>query len=104
MKREAAERLRWTPSAERDVEAAFRWLKTRNPRAARAFVTQVLIAIERLPVHPELGAVEPALEPAGRYRALVVGSYKVIYRLEQDLVLILRVWDARRDPEALELP
>ena len=42
------------------------------------------------------------LEPAGAYRARLVGPlYRVIFRVEGDVVWIMRVWDTRRDPQGL---
>lgn len=37
-----------------------------------------------------------------RYRYLVVGSFLIVYRLaDDDVILVLRVWDARQDPDRL---
>ena len=52
--------------------------------------------------NPELGPVHPDLVPGGRYRYLVVSHYMLIYRLaDGDVVLVLRVWDTRQDPDRL---
>lgn len=49
-----------------------------------------------------MGQVHPDLAPAGRYRYLVVGSFLIVYRLADDgVILVLRVWDARQDPDRL---
>jgi len=51
-----------------------------------------------------MGRVHEDLSPLGRYRYVLVGKRKLIYRLVSDSELvILRVWDARRDPDALTL-
>ncbi len=43
-------------------------------------------------VHPDFAA----------YRYLVVGSFLIVYRLaDDDVILVLRVWDARQDPDRL---
>jgi hypothetical protein len=43
------------------------------------------------------------LADEGNYRGLMVEGYWVIYTVERDLMSIVRVWDARRDPGSLRL-
>jgi len=41
------------------------------------------------------------LEPEGRYRQVVLRPSLIIYRVVDDVVWILRLWDSRRAPESL---
>ena len=95
--------IRWTRSAVRDLTNAREYLHLREPRAARAFARSIRTAVDRIGRHPESGPVATDLEPAGDYRHVVVAPYRVIYMLDGDLVVILRVWDNRRDPSDLYL-
>ncbi len=45
-----------------------------------------------------------SIQTSLRYRYLVVGSFPIVYRLaDDDVILVLRVWDARQDPDRLAL-
>jgi hypothetical protein len=67
-------------------------------------VTRVIRAIDQLEFEPELGAVANDVEPVGRCRHLIVAPFRVIYQVGGGAVLILRIWDARRDPGTLVVP
>jgi toxin ParE1/3/4 len=95
--------VRWTRSAVRDLTNAREYLHLRDAKAARAFARGIRAAVDRTGRHPDSGPVADDLEPAGEYRHVVVPPYRVIYMLDDDLVVILRVWDSRRDPSALYL-
>ena len=85
-----------------DLNDAHSRIRRDNPSAAQRFAAKVRREVARLREHPELGSLHPDLLPYGRYRYLVVAPYVVIYRLEgDDAVLLLRVWDARQDPDQL---
>ena len=55
--------------------------------------------IRELARFPFGGQVEPYLEHlGGGHRRLVVGNFKVIYRVANDTVFITDIFDARQDP------
>jgi plasmid stabilization system protein ParE len=93
--------IRWTRPAGQDLEAAHDFLAEKNPAAARRMAADLLRAVDRLEEHPESGAVAFDLVPRGRYRHLVCGHHRIIYRLAPEALWILRVWDARRNPADL---
>lgn len=93
--------LRWHDVAVEDLEAAHGYLFERNPEAARRFAEQILEAAERLRTHPEIGPSAEDLRPRGRYRSWFCGYHRLIYRIEAEVVWLLRVWDTRQDPSDL---
>ena len=94
--------LRWTEAAFTDLKAAHDYIRRHNPDAARRFAGTVRKAVANLRDHPEMGPVHQDLTPAGRYRYLVVASFLIIYRVaEDDVIVVLRVWDSRQDPDRL---
>jgi plasmid stabilization system protein ParE len=93
--------IRWSRLAVHDLEAAHAYLAERNPAAAQRFAATVLRAVESIETHPEIGVVARDLAPLGRFRHLVTGHHRIIYRIEEELIRILRVWDARRNPADL---
>ncbi|NJL27127.1 MAG: type II toxin-antitoxin system RelE/ParE family toxin [Thermoanaerobaculia bacterium] len=94
-------RLRWHSQAVRDLELGHDFLHQHNTEAARRFASSILDATERLRTYPELGPVARDLRPEGRYRHWVCGRHRLIYRIDGEIVWILRVWDTRRDPADL---
>ncbi len=50
-----------------------------------------------------MGAVAWDADPRGRYRHLVCGNFRIFYRLTEGSILVVRVWDSRRNPRALRL-
>jgi len=97
-------RVRWTPSAFRDLENAYEYLRQRDAAAARRFAASVRDAVRRVSEHPESGRVLEDIEPAGTYRHVVVPPYRIIYWLpEPGIIVVTRVWDGRRDPATLKV-
>ena len=94
-------KVRWTRPALVDLNDAHAYLQERNRVAARRFAAEVRAAIARLRQHPRIG---PRLEAApipGEIRSLVLGNHRVVYRLEAEVLTVLRFWDCQRDPDAL---
>src|SRR5687767_12416769 len=90
-----------TPLATEDLEVIHDFIAQQSPARAQKAVRELLQRAQSLAAFPELGRIEEALAPAGRYRSLIAGQHKLIYRVDGDIVWILRIWDARRDPKDL---
>lgn len=93
--------VRWSRLAYLDLEEAHGYLEGENPGAARRFAAAILRAVENLERFPQMGTVARDLRPAGTYRHVVCGHHRIIYRIDGEVLRILRVWDTRRDPEDL---
>jgi plasmid stabilization system protein ParE len=93
--------IRWSRLADLDLQAAHAFLAERNPEAARRFAVEVLRALERLRRHPHMGTVALDLLPEGRYRSWICGHHRLIYRIDPEVIWVLRVWDTRRNPDDL---
>ncbi len=88
--------VRLLPEAIDDIDATYTWLFERSPSAAdrlRADVTRALGLLEGL----ELGRA--AMLTDGREaRRWPVGTLVIYYRRKGDVLEVLRVFDARREP------
>jgi len=93
----------WAPAAERDVGRIWAYLDQRSPAAADAVVRSVVGTVDLLADQPELGRPADDVEPVGRYRAVTRAPYRIVYRVTDEEILILRVWDTRRDPKAIQV-
>lgn len=80
-------------------------IETWGIKVAKQFQEKVIKAERRLSMNPEMGPPEPLL--ANRlfeYRGIIIQkNFKLIYRIdkEKDFILILDVWDTRREPKTL---
>jgi len=94
-------RVRWTPSALRDLEAIGDYVAKDKPGAASRLVGAIFDRTELLILHPESG--RPG-RIAGTRELVVTGTpYVVPYRVREGDVEVLAVFHgARRWPPALD--
>ncbi|WP_421934002.1 type II toxin-antitoxin system RelE/ParE family toxin [Phenylobacterium sp.] len=88
-------RLRRTPVALHDLSNVWLTIALDNPNAADRVVSRIYDAEERLADFPELGRVRPELLPD--LRSWAVGDYVILYRIEPDAVVIVRILHGARD-------
>lgn len=64
---------------------------------------RILNKADRLLETPHIGQEEPYLSHLGlSHRRIIEGNYKIIYRVEKDLVYVTDIFDTRQDPDKLE--
>lgn len=93
----------WTNTAIRDLEDIIGFIAADSPQNARLTLSRLKERAETLESNPARGRVVPelAIFSFSAWRELVVGRYRLIYRIETDKVYVLAVLDARRDLEDL---
>ena len=53
--------------------------------------------------NPSLGAVEFVLDKTDEFRRIVIKPYfKILYVVEEDDIILVDIWDTRRDPSYLK--
>lgn len=87
--------VKWTEPARDDLAQIHDFIARDSPVAARALVERVLNATEQLASFPESGRIVPELPELG-YRELIVGSYRVVYRIGGKTIWIAVVIHGRR--------
>lgn len=95
-------RVLWSPVALERVEEIFEVIRWDKPGAAQRWVEKLFETVEGLSELPRQGRVVPEV---GRedVRELLVGNYRVIYRVEERVVNILTVRQGRRLLDLSEL-
>lgn len=69
-------------------------------RKIRAAVLKKALLLAKFPF---MGAEELLLQELGLgHRYLVEGNYKIIYRIEDDIIYITDIFDTRRNPEDIQ--
>lgn len=93
----------WTKRAFGQLERAIKYIrKEQGINYAETVLTKILSSTELLQRTPQMGTIEPLLEhKKSEYRFLVVWSYKLIYRVAADRVVISRVFHTSRNPNKL---
>ena len=85
-------KLKFTPHATYDLKRLRAFIAKHNPSAAKRISQKLKESILLLLENPELGK-EPDEPP--RVRDYVSGPYFVRYTVQDDTVIILRVWHGR---------
>ena len=93
----------WTDRALDDLDAVCLFLARDAPRYAQLFAIQVFGAADRLAEFPGLGRVVPELG-RNEIREVLVGRYRIIYRLLGDEVDILTLHHGVRPLESFDPP
>jgi len=95
-------KVRWTPQAADDLDAIAEFISRDSPHYSSLFVLDVLYAVDRLIQFPKSGRVVPEIDDP-LVREIILGSYRIIYRVHKDLVEILTIFHGSRllDPSKL---
>jgi len=65
-------------------------------------VEEVFRKAESLLSHPRSGQVEPLMgHLRHEYRRVVAGCFKIIYRIQGEVILVTDIFDSRQDPDRM---
>jgi addiction module RelE/StbE family toxin len=94
--------VRWTPQAADDLDAIAEFIARDSPHFAGLLVADILQTVDRLVDFPESGRIVPEIGNRS-IREVILGSYRIIYRLRSEAVEILTVHHGARllDPKKL---
>lgn len=97
----ASRSVRWAEPALADLERIVSFLRERSPKIASTLSRRVDSRVASLSRFPRRGRVVPELQHIGvsRIREIVLGPYRLLYEVEESSVLMVAVFDARRDLE-----
>jgi len=88
-------RVTWTPQSLEDIDAICEFIARDAPYYAQLFVTRVFNATDRLEIFPESGRKVPEINQQN-IREIILGNYRIIYRLQGDEVQVLTVYHSAR--------
>lgn len=97
-------RINWSPEALDDVDAIAAYIAKDSPFYASAVVQKLLMTAQNLGKFPFIGAIVPEVaEP--EFRERFVYSYRLIYRVTIEQILVVAVIHGKRllTPELLGL-
>ena len=88
-------RVGWTPQALADLDAICLFIARDAPAMASIFADRVFRATDRLAEHPRSGRIVPELDQ-DQLREVILGNYRIIYRLLGEDVQVLTVHHGAR--------
>ncbi|MBF9255138.1 type II toxin-antitoxin system RelE/ParE family toxin [Pontibacter sp. 172403-2] len=96
----AKKRIVWSKEARLDFKATLEFYNERNGSStySRKLADEIVNIIEKLQINNFLGS--KTSEP--QVRVLVKGTFSIFYELKEEEILILVIWDTRRNPDELE--
>lgn len=94
-------RVSWSPEALDDVEAIADYIERDSPNYARAVVRKLLETARNLDTFPNVGRVVPEFGD-NAIRERFVYSYRLIYHIRNNIVLVAAVVHGKRMLEPLE--
>ena len=70
-----------------------------SARVANKIRSSILSALKYVKANPNAGQIEELIDHSNiPYRRHVVGNYKIIYRIEANVIYVTDVFDARQNP------
>lgn len=91
----------WAVSAVQDLESIIAYIAKDSPANARKILSKIKKSVSDLYHSPHRGRFVPELQSQGilLYRELVIAPWKVMYRVSENTVLVLSVFDSRQNIE-----
>lgn len=95
--------VRWTSQAVEDIGSIAEFISQDSTHYASLFVSDILAAAERLERFPKIGRVVPEFNDSS-IREIILGDYRIVYRLKNDVAVILTVFHGGKlfDPTTLK--
>ena len=85
-----ARSLVWSPETIEDIESIGSYIERDSLWYAKAVVSRLVETAETIPEFPELGRIVPEIDNAA-IRERFVYSYRIIYRVQSDGILVAAV-------------
>ena len=95
----------WAETAEEDLKSIVEYIYVDSPSAARDSLRKIKTKASNLCSFPQRGRVVPELKDHGilQYREFIIPPWRVIYRISEEQVYVLSVFDSRRNVEDILL-
>ena len=86
----------WSPAALEDVDSIAEYIARDSTDQSSLFVIRLIGATDRLQDFPNSGRIIPEIGNPG-CREIIYGSYRIMYRLDDDAVWITGIVHGARD-------
>jgi toxin ParE1/3/4 len=87
--------VKWSPEAIEDLEAIAEYIARDSAHYAGSVVTEILSASRKIPEFPLTGRMVPEMGDE-KIRERFIYSYRLVYRIESERILIIAVIHGKR--------
>jgi len=97
--------IKWASPALEDLDEIIEYISKTNLPYSLKVMDQIYEQVSKLDMYPEMCRIVPELEKYGYliYRQLIVDYWKIIFKIEENIVYIMMVIDGRRNLEDIIL-
>jgi addiction module RelE/StbE family toxin len=97
--------IKWAAPARNDLDEIVEYIAQSNITYAIKILDKIEQAVKKLDISPKRGRIVPELERYGYilYREIIVDYWRIMYKIENDIVYIMVVIDGRRNVEDIIL-
>ena len=98
-------KVQWTSNAKEDLLNIVSYIKEDSPSIAREVYQKIKSKANSSNFLPLRGRVVPELQKEGiiMYRELISSSWRIMYKVDNDTVYIMAIFDSRQNVEELLL-
>ena len=94
----------YTERAKKDLAQIKEYFSEVAPHKTDEILLEILNRVLQLETFPLSGSEDDFLKSCGLSRRyLVEGNYKIVYRIDGELIFITQIFDARQDPNKMAL-
>ena len=87
--------IEWSSKAENDLNEIIDYIAQDSLEYALSFYEQIREKVENLAKFPKIGRKVPELDDP-KIRELILGNYRIIYRLLEEKVQVVRIFHGSR--------
>ena len=97
--------IKWTSPALDDLDEIIEYISKTNLTYAIKVMDKIYEQVNKLDISPERCRIVPELEKYGYliYRQLIVDYWKIVFKIEENIIYIMLVIDGRRNIEDIIL-
>ena len=97
--------IKWASPASDDLDEIIEYISKTNLKYSIKVMEKIYGQVSKLDINPERCRIVSELEKYGylRYRQLIVDYWKIIFKIEKNVVYIMIVIDGRRNLEDIIL-
>ncbi|WP_405232529.1 type II toxin-antitoxin system RelE/ParE family toxin [Lentisalinibacter salinarum] len=92
-------RIEWTAPAEADLRVLFDYIARDSAASAERFIDRILESVGKLADHPQMGRSVPETDSRDIRELIFRKSYRIIYAVRDDRILVLAIVHTSRDME-----
>ena len=93
----------WTEQAFRQLAEIEDYIGRDDPAAAERYIDRLIARTDVLADHPDLGRTLPEL-PGSELRELIEGNYRIVYRIRNEQIEVITVFEGHRRWRSGDLP